>query len=245
VISDILYAGVQGSYKSFEIAIFQGEELIKIVGGDKIQASSDFVVYFQKILKDCGKNLKDLSFIAVDQGPGAFTSLRVIISTVNGIAFSKKPEFTKNPGESSGFLVGVDGLDALAKETVLKFFPDKSLESLNDDFCLVSLLNAYNNEVYYGVYAGNTISKDYKKVDVFLDELSEKFESKKIIFTGNGAQMHRELIYEKFGDRIVEPFSPLLTCSAEQVGKIGFELWNKKENLSFKLKPLYLKSSWG
>lgn len=221
--SPCFYVGLQGSYKSFEVALFQNEMLVQTISGDGVQASSQLLVFFQKLLQDNKKKFSDLQFIAVDHGPGAFTSLRVIIATVNALAF-----------ETGVALVGVDGLDALAQETV-SLIPNKR-EPKN--LVLVSLLNAYNNEVYFAVRD----QKGYKKIDVLLAELKRKFTDKKFLFTGNGATLHKKLIFDVFGDRVVEPYVPLPFCSAQQVGIMGFMSWKEKKNIFSELKPLYLKA---
>ncbi|MBU1008061.1 tRNA (adenosine(37)-N6)-threonylcarbamoyltransferase complex dimerization subunit type 1 TsaB [Candidatus Dependentiae bacterium] len=219
----MIYVGLQGSYKSFEIALFQDKICLQTVSGDGVQASSQFLVFFQKLLQKNKKKLSDLQFIAVDQGPGAFTSLRVIIATVNALAF-----------ETGVSLVGVDGLDALAQETC--DLVKKAIREPNK-VVLVSLLNAYNNEVYYSICD----NKGYKKIDCLIDEL-EHMKASRFLFTGNGASLHKELIFEILGDRIVNPYVPLSFCSAKQVGIMGFLFWEEKKNIYSELKPLYLKT---
>lgn len=226
--SDLLYVGIQGSYKSFEIALFEGDKLINSSGGldvflkGKFQASARFLDVLKKVLGN--KSLSDLDFIAADQGPGAFTSLRVIISSLNGLAFSDVQ------GEGIN-LVGVDGLDSLAEET---------RERVDKDALIVTMLNAYNNEVYYGVYenGSSVVPKGYKKVDDFL-QVVHKFGDKKLAFTGNGALMHKELIKDVVGESGI---ISLETCSAKQVGIVGLRQWHEKKNICSELKPLYLKS---
>ena len=224
--TSVVHLGIQGSYKSFEIALFEGGDYVDLFVGDKVQASSNFVLSIEQLLKRNGKNISDVAFIAVDQGPGAFTSLRVIISTINGLAFDTNIK-----------LIGIDGLDALAQQAL-----DNINKRDNKDYLLVSLLNAYNHEVYYGVYDinGGELAprgpKGYKKVDVFLRELKELCDhnNKDCIFVGNGAELHKDLITWEIMD--------LSVCSAKQVGEMGFNKWEKKVGVCSELKPLYLKS---
>ena len=213
----MVYAGIQGSYKSFHVALFEGGVCLGDIFGQKVQASSQFLVMFDQLLKKHGKTLGDLSFIAVDQGPGAFTSLRVILSTVNGLAFSSKIK-----------LVGVDGLDALAREA--SGLIDKS--SLDPDTFLIPVLNAYNKDVYFGVYDldGKLVGdKGCKKIDAFLSDLDK---STKILFTGNGAELHK-----------LDPLLTLSTCSAQTIGIIGLERFNQGVGICSELKPIYLGKS--
>ena len=63
----------------------------------------------------------------------------------------------------------------------------------------------------------------------------------KDVFLGNGTELNLEKIKALFGDfdHISETIPP--TCSIEQVGITGFAQWNKSENLSKQLSPLYWK----
>lgn len=230
--ASVTYVGVQGSYKSFEIALFEDDKKLIASKGEGIQASSRFIEFFEQTLQKHNKSLHDLSFIAVDQGPGAFTSLRVIISTINGFAFSTNVK-----------LVGVDGLDALANEAF------SSTKKSSEKQLFVSLLNAYNNEVYYGLYQHGeqglevVAPKGYKKIDALLQELLT-YNDHAITFAGNGIDLHKDLIDKTLDESstitvtyIQKPF-----CSAEQVGVMGLELWKQEKNIVSELKPLYLKA---
>ena len=107
---DVLFASLQGSYQHFEIAVFKNDVCLEHRIEKKSKASSHFLICFQEILDANNIKPSDLQFIAIDQGPGAFTSLRVTITFVNALAFAQKIP-----------LIGIDGLDALAYETVTRF----------------------------------------------------------------------------------------------------------------------------
>jgi tRNA threonylcarbamoyladenosine biosynthesis protein TsaB len=232
-----IFLSIQGSYTDLEIALFQNSLCKSQIKETNQKASSLLIPYIEKILKENSLTISDLNFISADQGPGAFTSLRVTISTINGLGFAKKIP-----------LIGIDGLDALAQETLHNFFQKNQKENPE---ILISLLNAYNNDVYFAI---NRIinnqkleltslcdcAKGYKKIDLLLDEIKKKFRDEKILFTGNGVQAHKDLIQENLGNSAI--FFPLQTCSTNQIAKMALEFWNKKENLRTKLYPLYLKA---
>lgn len=120
--SNIFFISIQGSYNQLEIALFQNSNCLKKVIYSKSRASSHLIPLLNEQLLLQALSIKDLQFIAIDQGPGAFTSLRVAIATVNGIAFNHSIP-----------IIGVNGLEALY------FLSHATL----------TLLNAYNNDVYY------------------------------------------------------------------------------------------------
>lgn len=232
-----IFISIQGSYTNLELALFKGSSIIHQIKEINQKASSLLIPIIEEALKKNSLKISDLNFICADQGPGAFTSLRVTISTINGISFAQKIP-----------LIGIDGLDALAQETCAAFFEKNSKEIPT---ILISLLNAFNNEVYFSI---NRILEDkmleltsifnpakgYKKIDILLDEINKKFANTKILFTGNGAQLHKETISSTLKENAL--IFPSHLCSTKQIAQMALENWNKKENLSSKLYPLYLKS---
>ncbi|MEI7690225.1 MAG: tRNA (adenosine(37)-N6)-threonylcarbamoyltransferase complex dimerization subunit type 1 TsaB [bacterium] len=50
--------------------------------------SADILVKLQKLFSDADKNLKKISGIIVNSGPGSFTGLRIGISVANTLAYS-------------------------------------------------------------------------------------------------------------------------------------------------------------
>jgi len=252
----IFFISIEGSYSHVEVALFckkytesisivNTESIVKIgsIVKNEVKASSHLIPYIDTLLHENNVTIHDLSFIAIDQGPGAFTSLRVSIATVNGIAFAHKIP-----------LIGVQGLDALCRETVQtsKQFAQDVLQ----DVLIVCLLNAFNNDVYFSInkIQENSIitilEKNCKKINILLDELQELPELSKniskssIIFTGNGALLHQELITQTFGEYSLA--SPLHTiCSAQVIAEIALEQWEKSQNpedFPTELSPNYMKT---
>jgi tRNA threonylcarbamoyladenosine biosynthesis protein TsaB len=117
------YIAIQGSYTKLQLALFKGDFCLEQIEEVNKKASSLLIPLIKKMLDQQKMTLDNIDFIATDQGPGAFTSLRVTISTINGISFAKHIP-----------LIGIDGLQALLQETNA-----------------IPLLNAYNNEVYYAL----------------------------------------------------------------------------------------------
>lgn len=223
------FISIQGSYNKLELALFENNNCLELIKEQNLKASSLFIPLLQELFKKNSVYLKNIQFIALDQGPGAFTSLRVTIATANGISFAGKIP-----------LIGIDGLDALAQETLNEFSHD--LPEI-----LICILNAYNNDIYFSINKVDKQTKQievddkgYKKIDLFLQEIQNKFKNKKILFTGNGIELHKNLILETLKNEI--QFSDLQTCSANQIAKMALEKWNQQKGLSFKLYPLYLKS---
>ncbi len=95
---------IETSSRNFSLAISDDAEIIKTrtMVLDKILSDS-IIPAIGKILKDSKLSLAKINAIVVGLGPGSFTSLRVGLSTVKGLAFAaNKP------------LLGIVSLDAVA-----------------------------------------------------------------------------------------------------------------------------------
>lgn len=229
---DILFASISGSYQDFEIALFKNDLCFAHHTEKQHKASSHFSLIFQKLFDSHKLSLTGLKFIALDQGPGAFTSLRVTITFANALAYAYNIP-----------LIGIDGLDALAQET----YATLPTPTSDQPQLLISLLNAYNNEVYYALHEITNSSlqlvgaKGYKKIDVLLAEIAKVFLNYQLIFTGNGTLLHQDTITQTFEHALFpKPFTA--QSSAKQVGIMGWQHWQDQENISSELFPLYLKT---
>lgn len=168
-------------------------------------------------------NLTDISFIAVNAGPGPFTTLRVVIASVNGLSFASKIP-----------LIGIDALDAFLIEQHDAKYPNT-----------VVLLNAFNNDVYFGIQPANSteFQKGYDNITRILEKIKSSMPDQPIRFLGNGAELHAQEIRATFGDNALIPDPLPQTCSVEQIGLMGLEKWKNQEGLVEQLFPLYLKQS--
>jgi tRNA threonylcarbamoyladenosine biosynthesis protein TsaB len=221
----MLFLSIQSSYKELEVSLFFANKLVDSVLNTKENASSYLISVIDSVLVKNMLKLSDLSFIAINKGPGAFISLRVAIATINGIYAA-----TKIP------LIGVSGLEALARE----IFDSSS----KVDF-LISLLNAYNNDVYYLFSRVNNsglffLNKGYCKINKIVKLLENKdFYKKKIIFAGNGFLLHKD----RFLSNNNYTYSSTLVPSAKFIGILAYESWLKnKENFKKPIVPMYIKT---
>lgn len=213
---------IQGSYKTITLALFSDDTLIDSIQETSSRASSSLIPLIDQLMNRNNTSVHDLAFIACEQGPGAFTSLRVTLSTINGIGFA-----------SGVPLIGVDGLEALA------YSGDNNAPEY-----FISLLNAYNNEVYYGIYHkdGNEwqpIESSYSTIEKFSELWVTRYTDKKAVVQGNGALLFKELIQKNL-PAIAIAENLLETATIEAINKIALSKFLKKES-GTKLAPLYLK----
>ena len=118
-------------------------------------------------------SLSDINLIAVCVGPGSFTGIRIGIASIKAMA-----EVYKIP------VAEVTSLESLAMSTI-------------KNETIVSLIDARNNQVYAGIFNETIkLKEEYIADDInIVLEKVKKYEN--VIFVGNGAILHKELINEK------------------------------------------------
>jgi tRNA threonylcarbamoyladenosine biosynthesis protein TsaB len=214
----MMFLALNHTYQSIQVALFDAQNPIQVISIDKLLASKEIIVCIDHLLANHQKTVSDLSFIAINQGPGPFTTLRTTITTANGICFA------------AGIpLVGVHGL-----ETFLAEYKDSQYP------VTVGLLNAFSNDVYFGIDIDGAISIDCWPIETLLHQLKIS-PYKTIRCIGAGVTMHQELIKNILDDRAYIPSLIPETVSIEAIASQGLKQWNAQENISSQLQPLYLK----
>ena len=84
----MLLLAFETSAKSASVALFEGEKLL----GEQYQNtglthSQTLMVMAQELLTQCGKKPQDLEAIAVAEGPGSFTGVRIGVAAAKGLAW--------------------------------------------------------------------------------------------------------------------------------------------------------------
>ena len=100
----MLLLAFETSAKSASVALFEGERLL----GEQYQNtglthSQTLLVMAQELLAQCGKTPAEVDAVAVANGPGSFTGVRIGVAAAKGFAWGKEIP-----------LYGVSTLDAMA-----------------------------------------------------------------------------------------------------------------------------------
>ena len=215
-----LYLAIQNTYDIFEMALFQDKNFIDYLYEDKRYTSKMFIPLLDQLCVKNNIQFSDISFCAVNGGPGPFSTLRSIIASVNGLHLA-----THIP------LIGIDGLEA----TFLEFY-DNHYENT------VILLNAFNHEVYYLIAQQETvINKGYKKIDLLLAEITQQYHNQPIHFIGNGVTLYHNLIQQTCGIHVITKKNMPPMCSIKTIGALGLQAFLNNQYTSDYLMPLYLK----
>ena len=166
-----LILNIETATEICSVAISEGEQLLTLQESDDPFSHSKIItLLIEKCVKETKINLRDLDAVAVSQGPGSYTALRVGASAAKGICYAlNKP------------LIAVDTLQSIALATYEK----EKTEAL---YC--PMIDARRMEVYCKMFdVGNkAVTKLESKV---IDESSYNnyfASNQKIIFSGNGAE---------------------------------------------------------
>ena len=82
----ILAIDTTGQFASVSLRIEKGDEIHTESLNEKLNHLKGLLPLMDKLLTGFGLNIKDIKTIAVSQGPGSFTGIRIGISTVRAIA---------------------------------------------------------------------------------------------------------------------------------------------------------------
>src|SRR3989339_257225 len=169
----MLILSIDTSTKHFSLAVSENGTVLgsKSLKSKKV-LSSTIIPAIEKVLKKAGVTLDKIDGFAVGLGPGSFTSLRVGVATVKGLAYAmNKP------------IVGVPSLDVLALNVKRK----------NAQVCTVC--DARRDMVFGCVYdkEGMNIRK---KTDHMLTGIKDVLQqvSGDVVFIGDGLNVYKDHI---------------------------------------------------
>jgi len=210
---------LQATAKYLEIALCDKDSIIQSMQIVNHTASSLLIPTLDQLLKNNNLSLKDCLYIAANQGPAPFTTLRTVLATINGIQCA-----TSIP------LIGVDGLKGLLAAHTSKNY-----------VYMIALLNAFNNELYYAIPTKETVITGYATPENVIPLIQTMTNNQSTLLIGNGIALLEQ--YDKtFIDNVTISSNPsvehlTLTECAQQ----AWSAWCNKRYSTTPLMPLYLK----
>ena len=211
---------IDTSTRNLSLAVAQNGAVLKY-RNRKLQRplSSSIIPSIKEILNASGIDLKDIDGYAVGLGPGSFTSLRVGLSTIKGLAFSSnKP------------VVGISSLDVLAM----------NIPQNKATICV--LCDAKRSLVYSCIFEkeGESLIKKSDYILVNIGDVLKKIKGE-IVFIGDGIALYKDEIRKAKnitptfieGKNIFPQARKLVSLAEQHFQKKKFDDINK-------LVPLYL-----
>ena len=211
------YLLLQADYENIVAGLCLNGEVISTVLVHKMDACKKLMVSVVTLLESHQVSFSDLEYIAVNQGPAPFTTLRIVVTTANALSFAHKV-----------LLVGIDALQALGQEYIHSKIP------------VVALLNAFSQDVYFSIVDSKKIETGCGKYDLVLQQLTSRFGGQPVLFVGNGVDLYRDPILAQLPQ--VEFLAPNPGyVSFSHVAGIANRQWLDKVGISETVLPLYLK----
>jgi tRNA threonylcarbamoyladenosine biosynthesis protein TsaB len=179
-----LILGIETATSVCSVALVQDGRLLAIresVGArDHSAALTNFIA---EVITEAGLSFQQLEAIAVSMGPGSYTGLRIGVSSAKGLCYAlDKP------------LIAIDTLKSLAWQALQKCRKDgKDTENA----ILVPMLDARRMEVYTAVFDQNLKFIQPVNALVATEDSFSAFESKEIIYFGDGAPKCTSLFESK------------------------------------------------
>ena len=144
---------------------------------DSLEATDDksharlISVLIKKLLSQNQLTTADLHAVAVSEGPGSYTGLRIGVSAAKGICYAKKIP-----------LIAISTLESMAAGFI------KTHSDIQQDSILIPTLDARRMEIYYATFTKNLKQQSKDKPLVVNEDTFQEFKNEScVIIMGSGA----------------------------------------------------------
>lgn len=171
-------------------------------------------IFIQEILKDKNMQLQDLDAIAISEGPGSYTGLRIGVSAAKGLCYTLGIP-----------LIAVSTLTSLASQ-------------VKENGIIIPMMDARRMEVYTAVFdeAGSQIEATAARI-LEEDSYASYLEKSKVYFIGSGVEKFEKICHHPNANFIREKLP-----SAGEMVRIADDKYKKDdlEDVAYFV-PYYLK----
>ena len=208
------------------VAVLEENRLIgEIIVNHERTHSQKLMPMVAELLENCGLTIEDMDLVAVAEGPGSFTGLRIGVATAKGLAHALDIP-----------VVGVSTLDALA-------FNLPFSEGL-----ICPILDARRSQVYTAVYKweNGNLHKVEDHQAIGIEELVEILRQRPeaVVFLGDGVERNGDYLMQQLGNRAV--FAPV-TASMPRASSVAALAQQKAREQGvqsfYELIPTYLRKA--
>lgn len=182
--------------------------------------ASELPVFIEQLLQMAREEGWLLDAVALSQGPGSYTGLRIGTSIAKGLCYGMNIP-----------LIPVDTLQILCASIPSHLLPSSS-------HCLCPMLDARRMEVYTAMYHPNTLQQTTDIVAKVIDEQSfaEELSEQTIYFFGNGAEKCQSIITSPNAHFIAN-----IHPQAQYMGKLAEKAMSLDVKQMAYYEPFYLK----
>ena len=204
----MLILAFETSAKAASVALHDGEKLLgESYQNTGLTHSQTLMVMAEDLLKQCGKTAADVTAVAVAEGPGSFTGVRIGVAAAKGFAWGAEIP-----------CYGVSTLEAMAA----------SLNAWEGTVCPV--MDARRSQVYNALFSADCGSYTRIRDDraISLQELGEELQKmpKPVFLVGDGSVLCYNTLLEKVSDlvlpaehRMHQRAVGVAICAAEKIAR--------------------------
>lgn len=162
------------------VCVSQDGQLLSIQETNANKHASEITLMIDKCLTDAGLKMTDLSAVAISNGPGSYTSLRVGASTAKGICYALNIP-----------MIAIDTLQSLAMAAYLEVRYETAL------YC--AMIDARRMEVYSATFKiehENMVNIEPMSPLIVDEQTFKRFfdMGKRLVFSGNGVSKCQSVI---------------------------------------------------
>ena len=207
---------IETATKNCSVSIAQdGKTLIcKEIATENFSHAEKLHVFIGAILKEANLTFKNVTAIAVSQGPGSYTGLRIGVSSAKGLCYALGLP-----------MIAIDTLELLARRIKI------------ENGIIIPMIDARRMEVYVSFFDQNYVKIRATEAEI-IDETSYCEIDKTIHLVGDGALKFKETLTDSkfiYHEDVVYP-------SANEMSALSFEKYKKSDFVDVAyFEPYYLK----
>ena len=213
---DTYILNIETATKNCSVALAKNGKTIALreIAEEGYSHAEKLHVFIEELLTEVGLQFKKLDAVAVSQGPGSYTGLRIGVSSAKGICYALNIP-----------LIAVDTLQSLAAQAG------------TTSGCIIPMIDARRMEVFSAIY-DNKLQQIQAVAAEIITEESYQDREDEIHFLGDGAAKCKEFLHKNnfiFHDAIVYP-------SAKEMSFLSYEKYKKSDTVDVAyFEPLYVK----
>ncbi len=207
---------IETATKNCSVALAKEGKMIacKEIAEQNFSHAEKLHVFIKELLVENNLQFSDLNAIAVSQGPGSYTGLRIGVSSAKGFCYALNIP-----------MIAIDTLQLLAKQIQIK------------DGIIIPMIDARRMEVFTAFYDKNHNQIRNTQAEI-IDETSYKEITEKIHLVGDGTEKFKNTLTDDkfvFHSNVVFP-------SANEMSQLSYGKYQKSDFVDVAyFEPYYLK----
>ncbi|RKD91858.1 tRNA (adenosine(37)-N6)-threonylcarbamoyltransferase complex dimerization subunit type 1 TsaB [Mangrovibacterium diazotrophicum] len=217
---------IESSTSVCSVALAKDGELVDLQESSEGQNHAKLLAEFvNEVLKRQNITSDQLSAVAISEGPGSYTGLRIGVSLAKGICYANQIP-----------LIPVSPLQSMCEQVIVRQ-AELGIESLENTL-LIPMMDARRMEVYTASYdSGNHLIKPVSAEIIDEQSFLADLEKQKVLFFGNGADKCKDVIKHANAAFVSD-----IHTSAQFMCKLAWKAFQKEQfaDLAY-FEPFYLK----